>query len=252
MSLWVDIPVGAYKIGKELGLWEKFLNRFKSKRKILVLGASGAGKTRFVDSLAPKLPVGQPGHQRTVNVQKKKATINKTPFILVDTPGQVHDEAKRKKAITDAIRDKVEGIINVVCHGYHEAEEAGSFDAVPRSTGKIAKEPYLKRRQKVELDLLAEWVPAIDEKTAKWLLTIVTKADLWWPDTEGEVRRAYQEGEYAEEFDDFLDIHYVLPYCSVIEPFYGTRTSGVFGDHHRAVMRENLLQTILRLSGVEE
>ena len=178
--------------------------------------------------------------------------IEKTPFVLVDTPGQVLDEAKRKKAITDAIRDKVEGIINVVCYGYHEAEEAGSADAVPKSSRKIAKEPYLKRRQKVELDLLAEWVPAIDEKTANWILTIVTKADLWWPDTDSEVRKAYQEGEYADEFADFSDKHYVLPYCSVIEPFYGTRTSGLFGDHHRSVLRENLLQTILRLSGVEE
>ena len=252
MSLWVEIPVGAYKIGKELGLWERFLNAFKKKRKILVLGASGAGKSQFVASLTPKLPFSLPSQPRTVDVHKKRAKIDKTPFILVDTPGQLHDEAKRKKAISDSIRDGVEGIINVVCYGYHEDEEARSAFAKPKSTNSIANKPYLRCRRKVELEQLAEWVPIIDRQTSKWILTIVTKADLWWPDTENEVSETYQTGEYAEKFGDFSIIHHVLPYCSVIEPFYGTKTSGVFGDHHRTVLRENLFKTILRLSGVEE
>lgn len=67
-------------------------------------------------------------------------------------------------------------------------------------------------------------MPLFDAETAKWVLTVATKADLWWPERD-RVEHYYSEGSYAEALGAFKSVHTVQPYCSVIEPFYGTKTS---------------------------
>ena len=200
MSLWADLLKGGYTVGKELGLWQKLATSLRRKRKILVLGASGAGKTQFVNAVKNPLSIRLTTSQRTVSVERRKVTVEGFPFVLLDTPGQVLDEAKRKVAITDAIRRGVEGIINVTCYGYHEAAEAGSADAVAGTGGHIAKASYLTARRQVEMNLLSEWVPFMDEKMARWVITLVTKADLWWPEKE-RVQHYYEQGNYAGAMD---------------------------------------------------
>lgn len=252
MSPWLEIPIEAYSVAKELGLWERFLNLFRKKRRVLVLGASGAGKTQFVESLMGRSERAAPGYRRTSSVRRRSMAIGNSPFIVIDTPGQRFDEAKRKEEIKEAIRRPVDGVVNVVCFGYHEAEESGGRDAFPAAPGRIAKADYLKRRQQVEIELLSEWVPLFLDDTAGWVLTVVTKADLWWPDTGEQIRKTYEAGTYATQLERFSAKHSVLPYCSIIEPFYGTRTGGRFGDHHKWALRSMLLETILQRCGVTE
>lgn len=107
----------------------------RRKKTILVLGASGAGKTQLINSLQNPLSETLSTLQRTVAVQKRKATIGEQRFVFSDTPGQIYDEAKRKVAITEAIRSRVEGVLNVVSFGYHEAAEAGKDAAIPERGG---------------------------------------------------------------------------------------------------------------------
>jgi hypothetical protein len=108
----------------------------------------------------------------------------------------------------------------------------------------------LKERRNIELALLSEWVPLLSGKETRWVLTLVSKADLWWPERE-QVEAYYGQGEYAAKLLDLKKIHSVASYCSVISAFYGTRTSGYFGDPERAQVRKHLLESMIRLTGVE-
>lgn len=251
MSIWIDIASGGYEIGKELGLWKKLRSLLRKKKKILLIGASGAGKTQFIESIKNVLSPRLTQLQRTIELERRKVTIDGYPFLLIDTPGQKLDEAKRKKAINEAIATKMEGFINIVCYGYHEAAEADKSQAIGVGCRTIADPTYLKERRQVELDLLSEWVPHVIPETARWVLTVVTKADLWWPDTKRQIQRYYEQGPYAKVIESTGINHAVVPYCSVIEPFYGIRTGGSFGDNDRDKLRQNLLECLIRLTGVE-
>src|SRR5260370_41788085 len=101
MTLWIDLVKGTYDIGKEFGLWQALRRKLRRTRKILVLGASGAGKTQFVISLSIPVPERLTVRHRTVSVQPRQTTIGEYPFLLVYTPGQRMDEPKRKDALYD-------------------------------------------------------------------------------------------------------------------------------------------------------
>lgn len=250
MLEWVNLATAGVKFAKELGLWDKVRFALTKRKKVLVLGASGSGKTQFVHSLHQPLANPLQMYQRTVTAHKRQLVVEDHPFVLIDTPGQRFDVAKRKRAITEAIQTRVEGIINVTCYGYHVADEADSTDAVAERGPAIAKAGYLRERRAVELDLLSEWVPHVDETVTSWVLTVVTKADLWWPDDGREIRDYYEQGTYAEVLGPLRTYHSVVPYCSVIEPFYGSRTSGRFGDQYRLGLHANLIETLARLAEV--
>ncbi len=250
MSGWESLAAkAAYDLAKQSGFWNSWKTWLKRRRKILVLGGSGTGKTQLINSIMNPMSEKLTTLQRTVAVEKRNITIGEYPFIFSDTPGQLLDEAKRKIAITDAIRSQIEGVLNVVSFGYHEAAEARKERAIPESGGHIARSDYLQDRRAIEERLLSEWVPMFDPATAKWVLTVATKADLWWPDRD-RVEKHYSEGSYAEGLGSFRTSHTLVPYCSIIEPFYGTKTSGRFGEHQKYALQSNLLDCLLRLSGV--
>ena len=116
---------------------------------------------------------------------------------------------------------------------------------MPESGRGVAKPDYLKERRDVEIGLLSEWVPQLDTKTTKWLLTVVTKADLWWPDEGGKIKAFYETGAYASKLDEFKTKNVVLPYCSIVKPFFDYRTGGRFGDEARAKLRSHLFATLV-------
>lgn len=249
MSDWLSLAASAAGAAKDAGFFKRWRAWLRRRRKVLVLGASGAGKTQFIHSLIdPLSPALDPKFRRTVAVEKRALVLDNYPFLLIDTPGQRLDEAKRKKAIVEAIQGRVEGVINLVAFGYHEAAESPSDLAVPEDGKRIARADYLTARREVELELLSEWVPFFDGSSVKWVLTVVSKADLWWPEAEKVVAH-YQDGVYASTIHEPGVGHSVLPHCSVIEPFYGHKTSGKFGDHHRANLQSHLRETLIRLTG---
>jgi energy-coupling factor transporter ATP-binding protein EcfA2 len=249
MSSWVKLAVGAYELGKDGSFLKRLRTKLRRKKRILVLGASGAGKTQFLHSLKERNSPRLNQRQRTTTVHKSYTVIDEYPFLMFDTPGQVLDEAKRKTAIAEAIKGRMHGIINVACYGYHEAAEAGGDQALIEKGPGIAKVSFLRERQEVERNLLSEWVPFLDGETTPWVLTVVSKADLWWPE-HAEIQRYYAEGEYAQALGDLATIHSVVPYCSIIEPYYGSKTSGRFGETEKTNLRHNLMETILQLIGV--
>jgi energy-coupling factor transporter ATP-binding protein EcfA2 len=249
MGFFDDIILTSYKIAKEAGLLKSLSSFFRKKRKILLLGATGTGKSQFFDSIDDALSSRLTHTDRTAFPQKRRVIIKGIPFIFNDTPGQIANEATRKTAIKDAIRSDYEGIINIVCYGYHEADEADrSLALITENNELTVNQDFLIDRRKVELDLLSEWIPFLDDKDAKWILTIVTKADLWWPD-QNEILNYYKSGKYSKLISNCKIPHSVIPYCSIIEPFFDTKTSGKFGDTTRKKLRQNLLESLIRITG---
>src|SRR4051812_33686845 len=84
-----------YEIAKKENLIRRAVNFFKKRRRILVLGASGAGKTQFVQSLGARLTNEIRRENRTQKPTKHLYEVDQKPFAFVDTPGEIGHKAER-------------------------------------------------------------------------------------------------------------------------------------------------------------
>jgi energy-coupling factor transporter ATP-binding protein EcfA2 len=244
----VSTAISLAKQAKELGLLEKLINVFKKKHKILVLGATGVGKSQLMKSLVTEIPEAISNMNRTGFKEDIHLKISKNIFHFVDTPGQKEHKQRRKDEILEAMKHGIEGIINVAAYGYHESRVGKNkvFD----ETGKI-RDDFLKERQKVEIDLLSEWTELLGDKgTSKWLITLVNKADLWW-DNKDDIISHYESGEYFKALGSAKTLSpSVLHYCAVFHKFYGeSPISGFFDDKDRVQAKENLLAQLISAIG---
>lgn len=132
---WLFVVEGGTVLVKT-GLLNKLVALVRRKKKILLLGASGVGKTQFVRALKEDIVRSIPRTERSKFTDKTRIVFENLPFLFIDTPGHVDSAAIRKKAIRSAIRTGVSGIINVVSFGYHETEvrtsEAISSNGMPK------------------------------------------------------------------------------------------------------------------------
>lgn len=240
--------VSLSKQAKELGLLDKLINVFKKKHKILVLGATGVGKSQLMKSLANELSQAISNMNRTEFKDDFYLKISKNIFVFVDTPGQEHHKSRRMEAIREVMKTGVEGIINVVAYGYHESRVGKN--EVFEENGKI-KEDFLKRRRKVEINLLNEWTELLgDKETSKWLITLVNKADLWWHNKD-EILSYYESGQYFKSLGSAKVLSpSVVSYCAIFHKFYGeSPISGFFDDKDRTNAKENLLAQLISAIG---
>src|SRR5258707_153585 len=114
---------------------------------------------------------------RTEFAQKHAIRIAKLPFVFIDTSGQKPHASRRLRAVREAMKRPLAGVVNVVSYGYHE-ERVGKDDAIAAG---VVNETYLEQCRRDEITALDEWMVSLgDEKVAGWLMTVVTKADLWW------------------------------------------------------------------------
>lgn len=230
------------------GWFGKLLDALRKKHRVLVLGPTGCGKTQFLHSLTEAVPKAINLMCRTDFVEEQRIKILDQPFIFVDTPGQVLHKTRRIHAIREAMRSKIAGIINVVSFGYHESRAVNVKDAF--KNGKI-NEVFLEKQRQQEINQLHEWVPLLGGSgTVGWLMTVVSKADLWW-DWHEEVRAYYESGPYYKALDPARELNpIVLKYCSIFQRFYGEiPMSGKFEDEDRVRMRADLLRELLAAIG---
>ncbi|MGH9846277.1 MAG: GTPase [Blastocatellia bacterium] len=105
------------------GWFDKLVSALRKKHRVVVLGATGIGKTAFLESLTETLPRAIESMNRTVFNEKRRIKISKDLFIFTDTPGHRMYTKRRLEAIKEVLKMEggVEGIINVVSYGYHEA-----------------------------------------------------------------------------------------------------------------------------------
>lgn len=240
---------GAVKAGhqiidddKRAALIKKIKLLIRSNRKIVVFGISGAGKSQFINSLKRNLQIAE----RTLSTEKIAHEIEDFPIIFIDTPGHSERSTFRKKEVTDILRNGVEGIINVVSYGYEENLESETAN-IFQPNGAV-KESFLNQNRKAEIERLSEWLPLIQPNDIRWMINLVTKADIWWENL-AEANQYYEKGDYSEAFKSISNYTHVLtvPYCSIIKPYYGVKTSGAFGEIEKAQMYNYLVHLLLNL-----
>jgi len=244
-----------YSILRDVGAIERvkdWLAR-RTSQQVLVLGASGAGKSSFLNLLSGENP-SITRLERTTKSRTVTGKIENSYFRLMDTPGQPDAvyRHERRRAILESAKERRLGIINVVAYGYHE-ETIKLSEAV---TNKSARETFLNDRRKLEMDLLAEWNDLLcgEGGAAAWLVTVVTKADLWWTASAEEPALSYyQTGPYFEALGAARRLpHDVRSYSSQNQLFYNkVPMSGFYTDEQRASDHSRLIAKLLENASLQ-
>lgn len=245
----IEAAARLYRLAENENFARRVLNFLKGSEKIVVLGSTGSGKTNLLDSLAAAAALIEaiPSTTRTQTPEPRSVIVNERPFVIIDTPGQVAHAPQRQVVYREALAKPPVRIINVVSYGYHEyatgSAEALDEDGLPR-------DDWLERHRENELTALREWLPLLGTREmAQWVLTAVTKADLWWNERD-TVFDHYENGAYAtalKEHDAGLK-HVVLPYSSVFHRFYGEAAlAGTFDDANRVETTSHFLQQLVAL-----
>jgi energy-coupling factor transporter ATP-binding protein EcfA2 len=245
----IESAAKLYRIAEDEGFVKRLANFFKHTETIIVLGSTGSGKTNLLDSLAVAAALVEPipATTRTQTTERRRVVVNERPFVIIDTPGQREHGPQRQSIYREALARPPVRLINVVSFGYHEYA-TGSGEAVDGSGA--ARDDWLERHRENELTAMREWLPLLgDRNTASWILTAVTKADLWWNERDA-VLAYYGTGPYAKELksqDPGLK-HSVLPYSSVFHRFYGEAAlAGTFDDEDRLETTGHFLQQLVAL-----
>lgn len=235
------------KVAKDQGWFEKLIDYFSKRHNILMLGCSGAGKTELIKSLESLNPEIIHYTSRTRDKAISGLKINKHPFRFIDIPGEEGDLPIRNQAIIDHA-DSLDAVINVVSYGYHEYTY-GKDEAITQDHQ--VSEKYLGMNIGREISTISEWSVSLGGGGRKYrLITVVTKADLWWSNQE-KVLNHYQKGDYYSSLGAAQYLKpMVLPYCSVIKKFYDEApTAGMFDENERVIHRNNLLRILVEVVG---
>lgn len=232
------------------GWIDRFLNALRRKHRVIVLGATGVGKTNLIHSLTEDAPKAIHYMNRTEARENHVIKISDQPFVFIDLPGQRLHVSRRKQAIQQAMAQGIACVLDVVSYGYHEYR-IGKAKAVTR-TGE-PREEFLAKRRETEIRALAEWTPLLGSRhIGRRLITIVTKADLWWGQ-QSEVFRHYESGPYKSALGEAMELNPILlEYCSVIHKFFGIgAVCGQFDESEKARIKSRLLYTLLAVVSEE-
>lgn len=240
-----------YELAKREGWLDKFLKFWCPRPKILVLGMSGAGKTQFLGSLRNDYTDVIPREIRTVVAETTRVSLAGNLIDFRDTPGDVAADDLRMSEIRKTLKRPVAGIINVVAYGYCELAH-GCYEEVEAVTqGGTPNPDWLNKHRGLERKYLREWTSLVGfERSAGFLMTVCTKADLWW-DERDAVRKAYTDktGEYCRDLGACQTLSpCYCAYASKIKRFYDSvPVSRDFDERQKLALRKSLVATLLVL-----
>lgn len=177
---------------------------------IAVFGAGGVGKSTLGQILtgeasADDLPAG---YSESLVLEKYPLEGDLVCSLLVP-PGQERrrEERSRVDLLGSLAAGKSFGVINVVSYGYHSFAELGFEKHKLYRKGMIPKDfmgVYLPERRREEIRVLDALKPYLLTAHARiWMVTLVTKQDLWWAQR-AEVNDYYTSGEYAAHLEDIV------------------------------------------------
>lgn len=231
------------------GRLDPFIAAFRRKLNLLLIGSTGVGKSNLKLAMNKDFPEALSVFDRTPDVQSSRKRFGRYPFVFRDTPGEFVEKAEeRKKAYRLHEKAKRRAVVSITSYGYHEY--IGALDtAVER--GSIAK-GFRRDHREREIEMMREWASRLEPTREEFVLTVATKADLWW-DSRSKVREYYEQGTYAKELKRLgWTRHHFVEYSAVAKQFYGSVPfSGRFDDASRVALKARLLGVLVELASAE-
>lgn len=248
VSVAATVGIETLKHIKKFGYLRKALVKYIPKHDVLVIGSTGTGKTNLVDKLGQVQPSAIDRFLRTNRSKEYVYKIDGKHFKFIDIPGQDMSESERLETIREYL-PKVEGILHVVSYGYHEGSNISIKDVIIDENN--PNQTFLENHRKEEINDIIELSKYYGEDSkATWLITVISKADLWWNKRE-EVVNYYSSGEYDKAIKDFLHgmKRGCVEYCSVLHKFYDIlRLSGDFDDKERINCKIRFISILLEMA----
>lgn len=184
--------------------WDRICNWYRTEapRKVVILGPGGVGKStlaQFLAGFADDGPTGE--YHESTSVERYPLNDDKSVQIVV-LPGQPHRMAATWTDVLEELRaGAYRGVILQQAYGHHAI---GDFSYKNHTLFKASKnlKDFLSKyvaHQLVEEERVLNIISAEIRKCAHpiWLLTLVTKQDLWW-DERDTVENYYTSGKYSE------------------------------------------------------
>ncbi len=184
--------------------WDSIRERFGAVGKwlgssengqILVLGAGGVGKSTLGHLLAGTAGAAVGEYAESHRIEEFRLTDDESVSLIV-LPGQRHRRDSTWRDLEKEIEDgNVRGVILVNSWGYHALgaisyKEHVLWEANPAKREFLAK--FLEHCRQDEIEILRRVGENIKKSPGKvWLLSLVTKEDLWW-NKRSEVLDHYQ------------------------------------------------------------
>jgi hypothetical protein len=181
---------------------------------ILIIGPGGTGKTtlaRLLSGQNPTSPLELPG-EYVESMQIEQYAVKDPAAGVVVPPGQDRHRARDWGGLLASIaKGEYRGIILVASHGYHSLpisyKKHRIYQQLARKRTSDFLKQYLTTQRQDELDVLKSMMPHIQICPTKlWLLTVVTKEDVWYGNWE-YIDKFYRDGEYGQVVKDLVKHH---------------------------------------------
>jgi hypothetical protein len=188
----------------EIRSWFRSGNGTKKSPGILILGAGGSGKSTLARILADdnyNPLIDLPGeYEESIGVETY--VLADAPSVeIVVPPGQPHRRGATWADLHgDLAAGKFRGVILAASYG-HNSFVLSSYKQhrlYTKSKNRFLADYCLAERAE-ELAILRQLSPHLMARKGKlWMMTTVTKQDLWWPER-SEVENHYRNGQYFGE-----------------------------------------------------
>ena len=180
----------------------------RSNQKILIIGPGGAGKSTLGKILSGEydLLMDLPGKYEESQDPESQRLQGDPGVELVVLPGQLHrQKATWSEPLAGVGAGDYRGIIVVAPYG---CDSLGPLSYKKHPLYAKNKEAFLKallaQNRAAELDVIRQLVRhAKGNKKKLWLLTLVSKQDLWWGEAD-KVEKHYREGEYGTALQELM------------------------------------------------
>lgn len=175
------------------------------QRKLLIIGHGGTGKTTLGAILAGGFKAVESDYDESIAIEE--LPHGKRPEVsVVVAPGQ----KIRREAIWRPLEERVEagefrGVVFVSAYGYCTLGHVDRKKVTPfeKKRSEFLR-GYTQQSRADELKAVAHVLPSFAKAPGKiWLLSAVTKQDLWWPQRDA-VEQHYKKGVYARKVAQLL------------------------------------------------